>query len=430
MSEDYRSVELVPATDIRDDVPVWVWEHGGKGRIQLGTLALFAGRPGAGKSSAARWFAAGYSTGSLAGCWLGEPKNVAYIAPAEESVTYIVKPGLRAAGADMGRIFFPEVRCGDKQVRLMSVADEEELTQQFIAKGITVVIVDPLMDTIGANVDIHRNNEVRAVVDPWARMADRIDGVAHGVVHLNKAVGGDVVAGVNGSSAFGEVARAVFGFAKDPESDGDRIMSQAKNSTGEEDLSLTYRIESETVRTDSGRSAEVGKFNITGDSDRTVGDVLSDAAPTGASEAQVWLEDYLTEHAPARSRNAKEAGKLEGFSGSTIDRAARKLRVVAESEGFPRVTFWSLSQSLQALTGDVTDVTDATDDELHKHADVAGRDSTVTSATSVTSYPREVDATARCPVCGTPYGTTGKCVPCIVKRRTEAMREYRETQSA
>lgn len=77
------------------------------------------------------------------------------------------------------------------------------------------------------------------------------------------------MAGVNGSSAFGEVARAVFGFAKDPESDGNRIMSQAKNSTGEEDLALTYCIESHTVTTDSGKSAAVGRFVITGDSDRT-----------------------------------------------------------------------------------------------------------------------------------------------------------------
>lgn len=62
---------------------------------------------------------------------------------------------------------------------------------------------------------------------------------------LRKAPNGDVVAGINGSSAFGEVARSIFGFAKDLES-GERILSQAKNSAGEEDLALTYRIESHT----------------------------------------------------------------------------------------------------------------------------------------------------------------------------------------
>ena len=82
------------------------------------------------------------------------------------------------------------------------------------------------------------------MVEPWARMAEAIGGVVYGVVHLTKAATGDVVAGVNGSSAFGEVARAVFGFAKDPDSDeGHRIMSQAKNSTGDENLALEYTIQ-------------------------------------------------------------------------------------------------------------------------------------------------------------------------------------------
>ena len=54
-------VILTAAADVLDDVPVWAWEYADKGRIQLGTLDLFAGRPGAGKSTAARWFAAGFS---------------------------------------------------------------------------------------------------------------------------------------------------------------------------------------------------------------------------------------------------------------------------------------------------------------------------------------------------------------------------------
>ena len=47
-----------------------------------------------------------------------------------------------------------------------------------------------------------------------------------GVVHLTKVPGSDIVAAINGSSAFGEVARAVIAFAKDPQSDnGERVLS-------------------------------------------------------------------------------------------------------------------------------------------------------------------------------------------------------------
>lgn len=73
-------------------------------------------------------------------------------------------------------------------------------------------------------------------------------------------------------------------FAKDPESDdGYRVMSQEKNNAGEEDLALVYAIEKQVVRTDSNRTADVARFVIVGESDRTVGDVLRDIGRSGGS---------------------------------------------------------------------------------------------------------------------------------------------------
>ncbi|GGK48392.1 AAA family ATPase [Nocardia camponoti] len=340
-----HSVRLVAFAEIADDVPTWGWTYDGHGRIAVGTLALFAGRPGAGKSTAGRWFAAQASNGSLAGCWHGSPVNVAYIA-AEESLTYVVKPSLRAAGADLTRVFFPEVQSDGKASRL-TAEHVDDLARQLVAHRVRVVVVDPLMSTLGGKVDINRNNEVRELLEPWAHLADRIDGLVIGIAHLRKTGNGDVVAGINGSSAFGELARAVFGFAKDPESDaGDRIMSQEKNSMGQEDLALIYRIESQAVTTDSGSTAEVAKFSIIGTSDRTVGDVLRnpDTERDGSerAEAQAWLEDYLTENGSAPARDVKAEAKKAGISERTLKRAAQKLGVVYTSAGFPRVSHWSL----------------------------------------------------------------------------------------
>lgn len=165
-----RRVELTTFADIRDDTPEWVWSYDGRGRIQRGTFTLFGGRPGAGKSTAARWFVAGFSTGTLDGCFLGRPQNVAYIA-AEESGRYVVKPSLRAAGADLNRIYFPTVTSDGRATRLQSVADENELTELLIANNITVVVVDPVMSTIGGGVDIHRNNETRQDAGTSAEVA-------------------------------------------------------------------------------------------------------------------------------------------------------------------------------------------------------------------------------------------------------------------
>jgi predicted ATP-dependent serine protease len=246
------------------------------GRIQRAVLTLFAGRPEAGKSTAVRWFAAQWSRGELDGCWKDAPQKIAYIA-SEEALEYVVKPGLQVAGADMVNFTFPEVKMNGEAVALMSDTDEHELTEQLLAEGVTVVIVDPIMATIRSKVDIYRNNDLREALAPWVRIARRINGTVIGVVHLNKGTSGDVVASVNGSSAFGEVARCVFGFTKDPECEPERVMSQVKNSCGPCDLSLTYEIAAEVFTADTKRRGLIPVFGITGESDTTVGEILATA---------------------------------------------------------------------------------------------------------------------------------------------------------
>jgi hypothetical protein len=265
-----HSVRLQTADTISDGVPEWAWEHDDKGRLQRATVVLFAGRPAAGKSTAGRFFAGGFSQGTINGCFEGKPVNVAYIA-AEESIKYMVKPSLRAHGADMTRIHFPKVQFAGQEVRLQSVRDEQLLLETLVQHDVKVVFVDPIMSTIGGNVDVHRTNETRTYVEPWQRIAEAINGLVVGIVHLRKQFGTDVVAAINGSSAFGEIARAVIAFARDD--DGERVLSQEKNSAGDDDLALCYRIEPTTVQTDEG-PAEVGRFVLGGPSERRVADVL------------------------------------------------------------------------------------------------------------------------------------------------------------
>jgi hypothetical protein len=352
-----RRIEWKTGDQIEDAVPVWAWSYSGKGRIQLGTLALFAGRPGAGKSSAARWFAAQATLGALDGCWWNQPQQVAYIATAEESAKYTIMPGLRAAGANISMVHFPSVFNGDEAAQLLSVVDEVALIEYLLVRGVTVVIVDPLMSTIAGTSDVNKNNEVRSQIQPWARIADQINGVVLGVAHLRKNNTGDVVAGVTGSSAFGEVARAVFGFAKNT-NDDTRVMSQHKNSTGYEDLSLSYEIVSEPVTVSTGETTDIGSFRITGDSEITVEDILTDGLDntgTGA-DCKRWLYDYLSVEQPCKSKDVKDAAHKQGsWSARTVERAAKKLKVVSRSQDFPRITYWSLPDA----TGG-TDATDAT----------------------------------------------------------------------
>lgn len=341
-----KGIHLVTASNITTEKPEWAWAHGGKGRILKAALTLFGGRPGTGKSTCARWFAAGWSTGTLTGCWEGRPVNVAYIAT-EEAWHHTVAPSLQAAGADMSRVHF--VQDGDEPARIRSITDEATLTDLFTANDIRAVFLDPLMGTITGGADINRNNEVRNYLDPWVRIAEKINGPVVGICHMTKAPTGDVVASITGSSAFGELARCVFGFAVDRESDdGTRVMSQAKNSAGFEDLSLAYRIGSHRVRLDDGQTADMARFELIGPTDKTVRELLiaersTHTARSGTDDCRKWLKGYLTHHGRSLREDVASAATELDFSLKMLKNAARKLNVETErTREVPSRSYWSL----------------------------------------------------------------------------------------
>lgn len=339
-----RELRWATAAQIRDAVPVWAWNYDGKGRIQLGTLTLFAGRPGVGKSNAARWLVAEATNGRLGGCWYGEPVNVCYIAT-EESEVYTVVPGLKAVSADLSRVFIPKAFQGGNIDVINSFVDEAKIGQFCLDNDIKIIVVDALMTTVGSSTDVNRNNEVRMMLAPWSRIAEQIHGIVLGVTHLRKSNTGDVVAAINGSSAFGEVARSIFAFAKKPDDD-QRVMSQHKNSTGHEDLSLTFELQSTTIYTATGECADIAKFVITGHSEETVEDILADGGLTVTSttgEAKVWLNDYLQMNGPSCPKvEVMKDGEKAGHNKTAINRAFKKLKGVSSVSGYPAMAQWSL----------------------------------------------------------------------------------------
>ncbi|MDQ1361413.1 MAG: hypothetical protein QOJ44_1790 [Acidimicrobiaceae bacterium] len=285
---------------------------------------------------AAIWFAAQFSTGTLEGCWKGRPQKVAYIS-SEESREYVVKPGLQVIGANMDNIVFPKVEIKGEAVSLSSDADEHKLARLLLDEGVTVVIVDPIMSTINRKVDIYRNNELREALAPWVRIAQRINGIVIGVVHLVKGTTGDVVGSVNGSSAFGEVARCVFGFAKDPEHNTERVMSQFKNSCGPEDLSLTYEIEETMFTADTGRKGWMSVFKLGDESDISVGEILDAGRgkkrPSPEMQRVIDFVNGRTETTTAADVYNAGLANSQKVASNTLERACKRGYIVKTDRG-------------------------------------------------------------------------------------------------
>lgn len=344
---DERRIILEPLDTVKTTVPAWVWEYEGYGRIQLQTLTMFAGKPAAGKSTAVRWFAARISNGTLPGAWFGYPMKVALYSP-EESLSDTLKPSLQAAGANMSNIV--NIRPEQLQMKtgMYSKRDQAILTKVLRDNNVRALFVDPVMQTFDSSkVDGHKNVEVRDHLMPYVDIARDINGIVVCVHHLRKGALTDVMEMMNGSSAFGEVARCVFGFANVGE--GINVMQQAKNSAGRNDLQIEYKLPVTTLAADDGQDFELPRFEIVGNTEVSISDMgggSGDEDITTASADVIWLRDYLLENQPAPAKQVwMDAQKETDMSKYRLTKARRKLQlriIKTPKPDAPNTQAWAL----------------------------------------------------------------------------------------
>lgn len=330
-----RRLKLTRASEIEIKPVVWAWKENGRGRIPSGALVAAAGREGTGKSSFGIWMTADITTGTLPGAFFGTAHNVIYAA-IEDSWEHTIAGRLKAAGANLSRVFRIDVEISEDETSIINLPNDFDLLEEAIVENdVKLVILDPLISTISSGVDTHKERSVRTVLDPLARMADRTGCVMLGICHFGKSAGTDASSLITGSGAFKNVPRAIFGFAVDSEDDS-RIMTQTKNSLGRSDHpSLSYRIEEATVLTSTGEVAEVGRFVFDGISERSVEDVLSRNGGEGEDrEAKADAVDFLMKALDGRWRRSneitEEAREVHQITKRTLERARKSLAVVAK----------------------------------------------------------------------------------------------------
>ena len=329
-----RRLVLTPASQIQPEPVVWGWEDAGYGRIAAGSLSLFAGREGTGKSSCLIWLAAKITTGKLGGSFFGTPRSVIYLA-VEDSWKYTIRPRLEASGADLDRVYQVEVQTIDDCACTLSLPlDNKLLASAITGHDVALVVLDPLMSAISDKLDTHVNREVRQALDPLARIADQTGAIVAGIAHFSKSSGTDASSLITGSGAFKDVARSIFAFASDTEG---HVITQTKNSLGHSGLpSMAYRIIEAVVPTAKG-DAKVGRFVLDGTSERSVEDILKDQGSGQDRDALTRAEDYLRKalaNGPQPSKDIEdEARQAENITKRTLDRARQQLKIKAAKRG-------------------------------------------------------------------------------------------------
>lgn len=322
-----RRVRLTPASAIEVEQVVWTWQ----GRIPRGEITLTPGKGGIGKSTFHAWLIAQLTCGTLPGIHYGNPAPC-IIAATEDSWSRTIVPRLMAAGANLDLVYQVDVvSMIEGEVLISLPKDLPELEQHIIDLGAALLSVDPLMGVISEHLDTHKDRDVRHALTPLAQLANRTQCTILGNAHFNKGTGSDPLALVMGSAGFGNVSRAVLGFARDPDADEDGtcVISLVKNNLGRLDLpSLAYCIENTFIPTRTG-DTEVGRLVMTGESTRSVGDILATAASTTSSasldKAGEWVKRYLEAQrlGYAAASEVTAAGAQAGYSEHVLKKARR-----------------------------------------------------------------------------------------------------------
>lgn len=339
----------------------WLWQD----YLPRGKLVMLDGDPKLGKSSAALDWAATLSSGGEwpDGTRSAEPADVLFIGT-EDGLDDTLAPRALAAGADMDRIHYVQgtPHPKDPEVLLPPTLDQIGHMRRLVEKhGIRLVIVDVLMAHLGSNVDSHKDQDIRRVLSPLAKMADETGCTVLLLRHLNKNKGGSALYRGSGSIGIGGAARALLLVTLDPDDHNCRVLASPGGNLGALPTPLRFRIESCEI---NGVGINTSRVEWLGPAEYTADELLSEMGGRDDSPeldaAEAWLEDYLTANGKVLGQTVKAEAVKAGLKERTLQRAAGKLKrehmLRYLSEGYPRVTYWQWAGGT-ALDADMKPVT-------------------------------------------------------------------------
>jgi hypothetical protein len=221
------SLLAVRAADVEVRAVEWLWTN----RIPRGKPVVLDGAPGLAKSTITIDLAARITTAR------SMPDGTPGIAGAVILISYEDDPGdtivprLLAAGGDPSKLFLADTVQSDEGPRPLELPLDVDKLELLIGEtGAVLLVVDPLMAGLGADVRTNVDHHVRRALAPIKSMAERT-GVAVLVVrHLNKmAKVTDPV--LRGGASIGIIgfARAGLIVARDPD-DPDHRLARAQRA--------------------------------------------------------------------------------------------------------------------------------------------------------------------------------------------------------
>ena len=352
-------LDLQSFADIKEERLQWLW----KGRIPRGKLTLMAGLGGMGKSTILYDMAARISTGAEWPDGAGiAPQGNVILLNREDGAGDTIKPRLRAAGANMGRVHIVNsVKADDGHKRSFSIADDLELLQAAIEHlgNVQLVVFDPLSSYFGNGVNTWHESDVRAVLEPMTQLIERLGASVIGNAHLGKSRRqGDANMQVLNSVGIVNLARFVNMVSEEePQEVADdalpkdevRLFGPTKHNVAKRVPTLRY-----IIRGLDGDD-EISRIDWIGTTRTRVGDRILDGSNGRGGRKEVDRKDAefivreLLANGPMRSRDLDKHCRMNDIKPRTWRRARETVSVSFKKgpEWYVALPDWEKQKSLQ-----------------------------------------------------------------------------------
>lgn len=329
---------LVRMSDVAPKPVRWLWPN----RIAGGRLTLLVGMPGVGKSYLTVDMAAHITTGTPwpdgTPCELGSVMMLT----AEDDPADTIRPRLDAQGADASRVHVLtgayRLDSKDEADTMISLANVDLIESAL--KSICdcrLMVIDPIGSFLGGRTDSHRDNEVRSVLAPIAKLAEEYGPAMLAVAHRRKSVGTVADDMALGSRAFTGLARSVWHLSLDPTDTERLLLLPGKNNLAAQTNGLACRI----LGDPGVIEWEADPIDMTADEALAQEHGRRGKKESVTEKAEGWLLDKLA-LGSRMAKDVKDLAHSAGISDRTLDRAANNLDVHREPAGFGKPWQWSL----------------------------------------------------------------------------------------
>lgn len=252
-----------------------------------------------------------------------EPVNVIY-QTAEDGLGDTIKPRLLAAGADCSRVLVIDDR--EQPLTMLDIRLEEAIVQTKAR----LVVLDPIQGFLGAEVDMHRANEIRPLMKRVAVLAEKYHCAIILIGHMNKNSNGKSSYRGLGSIDFQVAARSVLIVGRIKDEPEIRVVCHVKSSLAPEGKSIAFRLDKETG------FEWIGEYDISAD------DLLSgDSRGQKSRKEKEFLLEILANGGMAQRKIEEEAEK-RGIKKKTLRNAKLELEIDSVKRG--NQWFWMLSE--------------------------------------------------------------------------------------